>query len=354
MPKKSASERGRPQPAAAHLPDPCVAPKERIFASVIKALMVSQLIPSGSVVDAGANDGREACFYASLDTQRIVHAIDPLQLNVDSVHVASRRYPTIQPMLGGLGREARVLHVPQEKSIKPGQQITFAPTNNLVPRDLSGARTQNVLRFRRNATQALGQPFPVERLDALFATRWTDERLGFAHFDTEGNELDVLIGAAATLRRDHPVFTFELFVQKNPSFTRQLFNYVDQLGYDSLLVEEECGVPLDCRNVVAVPRQRSGLLAAALHALGEHTRKGQVVRVNSTTILDHGYPCCRQEGACCPNTRTCCAPWHVTAAHRLPIDARTEDCPRAPRSELARACTAQAQKIRRAKLGLST
>ena len=335
--------------AAADLPDPCVAPKERIFASVIKALMVGQVIPSGSIVDAGANDGREACFYASLDPQRIVHAIDPLRLNVASIHIARRRYPTIQPMLGGLGREARVLHVPQKKSLNVGQQISFAPTESTVPRDISGTRTHNVLRFQGNTTESLWQPFPVDRLDTHFATRWASERLGFAHFDTEGNELDVLVGAAATLRRDGPVFTIEVSVQKNPAFTTQLLDYVEQLGYDALLVEEECGTPLDCRNVVAVPRQRSGLLAAALAVLGAHVRKGQLVHVNSTTILDHGYLCCRQGRACCPNARTCCAPWHVTKfTTRLPIDARTDDCPRAPKPKLAHECAAQAKEIRHA------
>ena len=43
-------------------------------------------------------------------------------------------------------------------------------------------------------------------VDQLFATQW-NERLGFAHWDTEGNELDILRGAVGTLRRDAPIFT---------------------------------------------------------------------------------------------------------------------------------------------------
>ena len=60
-------------------------------------------------------------------------------------------------------------------------------------------------------------------VDQLFATQWRDERLGFAHWDTEGNELDILRGAVGTLRRDAPIFTVEIVVHKSPQYTVALF-----------------------------------------------------------------------------------------------------------------------------------
>ena len=59
-------------------------------------------------------------------------------------------------------------------------------------------------------------------VDQLFATQW-NERLGFAHWDTEGNELDILRGAVGTLRRDAPIFTVEIVVHKiSPQYTAVL------------------------------------------------------------------------------------------------------------------------------------
>ena len=55
-------------------------------------------------------------------------------------------------------------------------------------------------------------------VDQLFATQW-NERLGFAHWDTEGNELDILRGAVGTLRRDAPIFTVEVVVHKSQQYT---------------------------------------------------------------------------------------------------------------------------------------
>ena len=59
-------------------------------------------------------------------------------------------------------------------------------------------------------------------VDQLFATQW-NERLGFAHWDTEGNDLDILRGAVGTLRRDAPIFTVEIVVHKiSPQYTAVL------------------------------------------------------------------------------------------------------------------------------------
>ena len=63
-------------------------------------------------------------------------------------------------------------------------------------------------------------------------------------------------------RRDLPVFTTELFVHANQTFSTELLRFVHQMDYDSFIVEEVCGLRMDCRNLIHIPRQRRGLYAS--------------------------------------------------------------------------------------------
>ena len=119
---------------------------------------------------------------------------------------------------------------------------------------------------------ALSTPTPALRMtrgvnwhtewsvDELFSnsssasTRPTDmaqgQRLGFAHWDVEGMELDVLVGARNILQRDRPIFTVEMFVHTSSHWRRvNLFKELSLSGYEAYLVEEPCGYTIDCRSV---------------------------------------------------------------------------------------------------------
>ena len=77
---------------------------EPVFRILARNLFREGLIPDGSVLDAGSNTGVEACMYASFDRKRTVHALDPLQVNIDhilAVHT-NRLVTNLQPMVGGL------------------------------------------------------------------------------------------------------------------------------------------------------------------------------------------------------------------------------------------------------------
>lgn len=226
---------------------------EPLLGEIIAGLFKEGLIPHGSIVDAGANTGSESCLYASLDPERTVHAVDPLQRNIDSVRSrCAHRLPNVQPLLGGIGAERKTLHVPASKSRFGGQMISIASTV-VGDSPLGGGRDGVAVAHVDNRT-VTGQSFDVWTLDELFETRWRDERLGFAHWDTEGNELDILRGGSRTLKRDAPVFTVECVVHKSPRYTQALLEQIAALGYETLLIEEEAGMPLDTRNLLNIPR----------------------------------------------------------------------------------------------------
>ena len=152
----------------------------------------------------------------------------------------------------------------------------------------------------------------VQSLDALFAADWAGERFGFGHFDVEGGELDVVEGAANTIKRDRPVFTVEISVHGGHGGesarldARRLLTRIAELGYTSFVVEEQCGEPADLRNVINLPTEqlsryrRSNIFQFAAAASVIH-------RVTNVTIGQHAFAnVCARGKVCCLTEAECC------------------------------------------------
>lgn len=258
-------------------------PYEIMLNAVVAGLMKEGAMPNGSIVDAGAENGRWACYYAATAPGRAVHAIDPDPRFVEMMRrrYTSRKLPNLRPLHGGLSDNA-------------GQYSTNAA-------DQAG-------RGGKIYTRASG--FPLYRLDDLFSAggMCAGETLAFAHLDVEGGEERVLLGALRTIARDQPVISTELTVHKHPERTRSLLRLLRALGYDTIMVEEIAGNRCDIRNTINLPRSRRrqfqnsnvldlGVASRALYVVDEDT-------VNQTA-----FPCCADGGACCPNPGafTCCS-----------------------------------------------
>ena len=128
---------------------------------------------------------------------------------------------------------------------------------------------------------------------------WHGERLGFAHFDVEGGEADVLRGGMETIERDRPVFTVETFVHNHANLTRALLGLLQQLSYRPYLVEEQCGLPVDCRNLLCVPRERLPSFKRS-PTLDLASSTGRLVAVTEASISSHAYAAaCAPGGECC-------------------------------------------------------
>ena len=90
---------------------PCPRPQvEPLLHSMIEGLFSERLMPSGSVLDAGANDGEMAAFYACLDSSRVVHALEP---SLSLYHALSRtagRVRNIAPLRAGVSSTDQALY----------------------------------------------------------------------------------------------------------------------------------------------------------------------------------------------------------------------------------------------------
>ena len=63
--------------------------REQLLHSLIVGMFAEPgTVPPGSIIDAGANTGEESCVLASVGDGRVVHAVEPLQVNVE--HMKAR------------------------------------------------------------------------------------------------------------------------------------------------------------------------------------------------------------------------------------------------------------------------
>ena len=158
---------------------------EPLFRALTSSLLLEGVVPSGSILDAGAHQGTETACFAALAPARIVHAIDPLGGNL--ARIDRRRLPNVRTLLGALGSESKVVHYGQKRGGRPVDQIFEIEHLPLATE-------------RQNASGGWRQ-IPVYRVDDLFAGAWSGEQLGLAHWDVEGSELEVLRGDIACHKR---------------------------------------------------------------------------------------------------------------------------------------------------------
>jgi FkbM family methyltransferase len=283
---------------------------EPFFNLLIGELLLSRSLPLGGIADAGAHTGENACFYASLMPDRTVTAVEPHLDNVAAIRNRTRRLGNVNVVQGGLGASNSTVFVRKE------DLGTGLPGSMAGPQLEFGANTMDHTEVgsRTNSSENSVTSFQVHMLDHLYRS----QRLGFAHFDVEGQEANVLQGATQVIMRDRPVFTTELHVHYSYTSTTALMGLISRLGYRSYLVEgESCGVRADCRNLLNIPKEWTSLprvLERHLMDVSRPTRnsttayrKGvpfttrEVILVNETNIFAQAHPCCRPRGMCCPD-----------------------------------------------------
>jgi len=264
------------------------ATREPLLRGLLGCLFAERLIPPGSIIDAGANTGEESCFLAEIQPKRIVHAVEPLVANVRYVREAyAAHLSNIVLHIGALGIEQgwhssrRNTNVGGHASnVKAQQLVGFG-----VQLSSNGSTAAVDVPDDERAARGERGEFRLERIDDLFGPsgRWAGERLGFAHFDVEGSELSVLRGATRTIARDRPVFTVETFVHQKPALTAELLGFIASLGHTCVLIEEECGSPADCRNLLCFPLESAASLSAS-SALSFAAAAGKVVAVDAQML----------------------------------------------------------------------
>lgn len=274
---------------------------------VVGLLADRTVVRPGGILDAGANDGSESCRYAEAAPDRDVLAVEPLAHHVQHIRHRYGALANLRTLHAGLDQTRGTLAL----------RATDDMVRDMAPRPSSRRNDSSSSTELLRVDDVYCGPSP--RAARLFPAE-RPPRLSFAHWDLEGGELRVLEGARATLDRDRPVFTVELFphTKRRGAPARDLLAATASLGYDSFLVEEPCGIPLDCRNVVSVPRERRRAFARSEGVINA-TRAGWLVEVNASSVQQFGFPCCAHGGDCCRTDSTwwtCCQPVQLGRARR--------------------------------------
>ena len=121
-----------------------------------------------------------------IQPHRLMHAIDPLHANFVHVkrHVAQAGcQANVCPAWHGLGARA--------DRLDPGAPASSSPAGHQIQ---EGGGLPSVAPSTGTAAA-----FDVYTLDALFATSYSGETLGLAHFDVEGMDIAVVEGTAGML-----------------------------------------------------------------------------------------------------------------------------------------------------------
>ena len=254
-------------------------------------------------MDAGANTGTESCYFAQHAPHRVVHALDPVPANVKHMQrFYGGRFPNLRPFIGALGERPgtlRGVNVATRKDARKAEIVGGDQVTDLFARERRDNDNETSSAEADAGPRSVGA-LRVFTVDEIFA----NETLGFAHWDVEGSEYEVVSGARSTIARDAPIFTVETFMHTRPTHTERLLSLIASLGYESWLVDEVCGHPLDCRNVLNLPSGRMAALRASSPTLELAAASGRLLRLANGTISQMRgriYPCCRPGGSCCPD-----------------------------------------------------
>ena len=194
-------------------------------------------IRSGDVLDVGARDGSWSCMYACQQPERTVRAVDPSRKLVRTLGSCMKAHRNLRTYVAAVSNASGVLHGKTEGGVGFDMSIQIGDIQQS-----SAARTDN-----SNPAHDVA----VRTIDSL-VEEWNSP-LGFAHLDLEGMEALAVLGMRSTLARDRPVFSMELAAHHPAAET--LLRLVQSLSYTSYVVQEQCGMRFDCRNVINFPNE---------------------------------------------------------------------------------------------------
>lgn len=201
----------------------------------------------GILMDAGANDGRSSLKMAQKFQNRSVWSVEPIQANVASISKMLANFENVKILHGGLGASRGV-----------GSYPDFLDKRRAGAHNQIGQLKNYKKLMSSNASKSF---YPIYTVDELLGE---EHRLAFAHWDVEGNEENLLKGAKKIIRRDRPIFSLETFPKTDPSRHQNLSRETTSLGYSCTEIDEVCGRPTDCRNMLCIPDERKDLMGRRL------------------------------------------------------------------------------------------
>lgn len=184
------------------------------------------VVPSGTVVDIGANRG----VYTWLMSRLVgpagdVHAFEPYPANVGRLNALarSRRNIVVHPCALSESAGEAILRVPKYHDLELDALSTLRSTVTVDAECIS---------------------VPVRSLDAIAASQICDE-VDLIKCDVEGHEDEVINGAWSTITQSMPVLLIEIEQRHRQVPVSTLISRVLEIGYDGFYVGESGPRPVE-------------------------------------------------------------------------------------------------------------
>jgi len=181
---------------------------EPLLHQCIRTLASSPLMARrGTIMDAGANSGEGSVQLACDFPNHIVVAVEPTKVNYERLNTLTAGMPNVRTVWGGLSstRQADMAYAAKIDTKGPGIQSQ------------TGKWEESQAAYYHNTKNISLVHFPAYTVDELIPS---SAPLAFAHWDVEGFEHELLLGARVTLLRDAPLFTVESFPASKPRHTK--------------------------------------------------------------------------------------------------------------------------------------
>jgi FkbM family methyltransferase len=188
--------------------------------------IISYINPGDHVVDIGAHKGAYAYWMQKeVGVAGQLTCFEPQTILVDYLKTA----------VAGFGWQ-NVLVEFKGVSSEPGELALYIPGGKSSSPGASLEKTKDT----ENAAQA---SVDVITLDNYFGTD-REKPIGLIKCDVEGHELEVFKGARLLLEQDKPVLLFECEDRHRPGGMQEVFDYLEQLGYEGHFIDGKQARPL--------------------------------------------------------------------------------------------------------------
>jgi FkbM family methyltransferase len=209
---------------------------EVMFRKIIYDCIVNNLIDvNKNMIDTGCWIGDNTLVWAKLIQQGkgVVYAIDPSTYNLDYINSLATL-----------------------NDLNNIQCFEAALSDKVEELNYQGSINHNSF-IECGLRPYKGDKFLMSTYLDLMYEQGTIKDIDFIHLDVEGMEYKVICGGSKTIEKCRPIVTFELHIDIDKE-QNLIYNHFKNLDYTVFMIDEILpGCRYDCRNFLAIPKERN-------------------------------------------------------------------------------------------------
>jgi len=201
---------------------------------ILESLINNNIIDRNkNIIDGGSFIG-DTAIGLCLNINGIVYSIDPGKVNME-----------IQKELANINNIKNLVRLPYAVHSR-NETLWFNKG------DIRFGENFNV--FYENRSD-MTHCVEAKSLDSLYNEKII-ENIELLHLDVETNELNALNGSINLIKLYEPLIIFEGHILSQKEITDKCIDFVKKLNYNIYMIDEDAGVPNDCKNFLCVSESK--------------------------------------------------------------------------------------------------